>query len=97
MLRREFAQNRPHGGIVADHMGLGKTVEVLAVVAANHPSEKDIAKGRIITLIVVPANTIPQWVSEIKKHLTRKLRENLLHYKASKKLGSFVFKQLDIM
>lgn len=31
MMSREFSKEEPKGGIVADAMGLGKTIEVLAV------------------------------------------------------------------
>ena len=97
MLSKEFAKKPPQGGVVADFMGLGKTVEILAVLAANPPRENDLAEGRRITLIVVPASTIPQWISEIKKHLRDHLVKNLIHYKASKEMGDGILEAIDIM
>ncbi|RYP91934.1 hypothetical protein DL770_001908 [Monosporascus sp. CRB-9-2] len=97
MLSREFAPAEPHGGVLADVMGLGKTLEMLAVVAGNPPSDKDKARGRRITLIVVPSSAVNQWISEIKKHCKKELTENLLHYKASKETPNYVYKYTDIM
>ena len=49
------------GGILADQMGLGKTIQVLACVA-GHPSPKP-------TLVVCPKSLIDQWRRECKKFL----------------------------
>ncbi|RYP51210.1 hypothetical protein DL768_003416 [Monosporascus sp. mg162] len=87
----------PYGGILADVMGLGKTLEMLAVVAGNPPSDKDKARSRRITLIVVPSSAVYQWISEIKKHCKKELTENLLHYKASKETPNYVYKHTDII
>ncbi len=97
MLSREFASSEPYGGVVADAMGLGKTVTMLAVMAANTPSERDKARGRRITLIVVPASTISQWMSEIQKHFKHELSDPLLHFKASREYPEFLYKHTDIM
>jgi SNF2 family DNA or RNA helicase len=49
-------------------MGLGKTVETLACIAGNPPSEDDLMNGLQKTLVVAPANAVNQWVDEIFKH-----------------------------
>lgn len=97
MLAREFARAPPCGGILADDMGLGKTVVMLAVLAANPPSNKDIAGGQKTTLIIVPATVVSQWISEIKKHLDKKVAGRVMHYKASKKLEDWMYEEADIM
>ncbi|TLD23783.1 hypothetical protein PspLS_06768 [Pyricularia sp. CBS 133598] len=60
MLGKEFSPLGPYGGILADQMGLGKTVQMLACMSQN--------QGDGPTLIVAPAAAIEQWKSELKKH-----------------------------
>ncbi|TLS27138.1 hypothetical protein PpBr36_04611 [Pyricularia pennisetigena] len=62
MLGKEFSPLGPYGGILADQMGLGKTVQMLACMAQN--------QGDGPTLIVAPAAAIEQWKSELKRHCT---------------------------
>lgn len=70
MVRRELGKlgGEAAGGLLADTMGLGKTVQTLACIIGNPPSEDDVEEGRIITLVVVPANAVQQWVGEIYRH-----------------------------
>ncbi|KAF7682838.1 DNA repair protein RAD16 [Astathelohania contejeani] len=48
------------GGILADEMGLGKTVQLIGLLLLDDPSQ--------ITLIIVPAVALNQWISEFTKH-----------------------------
>jgi SNF2 family DNA or RNA helicase len=57
MLSRETAQHTK-GGILADSMGIGKTIQVIATILGN-PGKK--------TLIVVPKSIVNQWRTEIEK------------------------------
>ena len=52
----------PRGGILADEVGLGKTVQVLSVIVAN-PKER--------TLIIVPKSILTQWKSQIHIFMKR--------------------------
>ncbi|RPA80098.1 hypothetical protein BJ508DRAFT_415585 [Ascobolus immersus RN42] len=69
------------GGILAEQMGLGKTVELLALVLLNQRPHMDAPAEKLVdyyterevtpikaTLIVSPVTILHQWISEIKRH-----------------------------
>jgi DNA repair protein RAD16 len=49
-----------HGGILADEMGMGKTIQTIALLLLARKPEP--------TLIVCPAVAIMQWRDEIERH-----------------------------
>ncbi|KAK4895443.1 hypothetical protein LTR27_006507 [Elasticomyces elasticus] len=75
MREREGAHAEPRGGILADQMGLGKTVMMLANIVNGKP--KKTSKTRA-TLIVASPALIAQWAHEIEKH-TLSTREHPQH------------------
>ncbi|GAB1316582.1 hypothetical protein MFIFM68171_06792 [Madurella fahalii] len=68
MVSRELSPHGPYGGIQADSMGLGKTLQILACMVANPPTAEDVAAGRVTTLLVLPAGSVYQWKREIARH-----------------------------
>eukprot|EP01080_Neovahlkampfia_damariscottae_P012576 gene12576-6396_t len=54
------------GGIIADSMGIGKTIQALALILKNPPKESNKPN-----LIVCPLSIIQQWTDEIKNHITK--------------------------
>lgn len=68
MVSRELSDTAPYGGLLADSMGLGKTVQTLACMVGNPPSPDDHKRGLHATLIVVPSSVIGQWMTEIRAH-----------------------------
>ncbi|KAI1115828.1 SNF2 family N-terminal domain-containing protein [Nemania sp. NC0429] len=71
-------ENKQCGGILAEEMGLGKTVEIISLVLAHRrgpyaPTEFDPYTAKVVTptgatLIVTPDTLQNQWLSEFEKH-----------------------------
>jgi SNF2 family DNA or RNA helicase len=69
MVGRENASMPPFGGLLADVMGMGKTVSCLAVIVGHPPEEEDIEKYSAATLVVVPSGSVVvQWRQEVFNH-----------------------------
>ncbi|EHK97649.1 putative Uncharacterized ATP-dependent helicase C23E6.02 [Glarea lozoyensis 74030] len=83
-----FSMKLWEGGILADSMGVGKTLQALA------PPPDDVSQDRKITLIVVPSALKLQWLKEIKKHAGPL---KVMIYKASLKLELWQITDCDIM
>jgi SNF2 family DNA or RNA helicase len=97
MLGREFGQDR--GGVNADEMGMGKTIQTLATIVSNRPARRELSdiNGRRTTLIVVPPSAIDQWMKEIRAHTELSHIEDIHHYKASKNEDEWSLRKKDIL
>ncbi|KAF2441144.1 hypothetical protein P171DRAFT_434827 [Karstenula rhodostoma CBS 690.94] len=77
-LDREWDSTGLHGGILAEEMGLGKSVELISLMCLNKRdiAEKDIydpyldktVKASGATLIITPPAILEQWRTEINRH-----------------------------
>ncbi|KAI3320496.1 P-loop containing nucleoside triphosphate hydrolase protein [Xylariaceae sp. AK1471] len=80
MLKRECSMEGPKGGINADAMGLGKTVEALATIVMNPPDKNDLRQGRRTTLWVGPKSSHAQVRAAVRKFCREKTLSNILTY-----------------
>ncbi|PKY01619.1 hypothetical protein P168DRAFT_312729 [Aspergillus campestris IBT 28561] len=68
------------GGLLADMMGLGKTLSILSLVVSSLSEGTEWAKmippQDLTTLLVVPLSAVNNWVFQIKEHL----QENAVSY-----------------
>ncbi|KAF2816286.1 uncharacterized protein BDZ99DRAFT_433386 [Mytilinidion resinicola] len=86
MRRRETAVDEPRGGLIADQMGLGKTVMMLANII-NGKAPKDKKDGRA-TLIVASPALVEQWKEEIKVHCQPWATGAVMTWRAGNRLDS---------
>ncbi|KAL8777205.1 MAG: hypothetical protein Q9213_007961 [Squamulea squamosa] len=84
MKQREIGDVAPYGGILADHMGLGKTLQILACMVANRPEPGDNVKA---TLIVCTTSIAHQWEQEIKKHTQKDVFPIIMRQRAGNRVS----------
>lgn len=86
------------GGLLADVMGLGKTLESLTLIAATAEDAEQFGKTQPMrskdaspidantkgTLIVCPMSTVANWESQIKEHLDKKSFTWYTHHGSSR-------------
>jgi SNF2 family DNA or RNA helicase len=65
MRRRENSNEEPRGGLMADQMGLGKTLMMLANIVNGQPKK---AVHPRTTLLVASPSLLSQWAQEIDQH-----------------------------
>ncbi|GAB5353381.1 hypothetical protein AAMO2058_000031800 [Amorphochlora amoebiformis] len=73
----------PHGGILADDMGMGKTLTMIAMLL--HEREMEMSKPTTPSLIVAPAAVLVQWDMEIRIRCSQgALKCEIFHGKGKK-------------
>ncbi|PVH71787.1 hypothetical protein DL98DRAFT_613085 [Cadophora sp. DSE1049] len=97
MVQRELSSQPPHGGLLADSMGLGKTVQTLACMVGNPPGPEDNRRKVKATLIVGPATIVKQWIEEIEVHVNKEVFPKILHYKTSSEMPLAILEDTDIV
>ncbi|GKT61743.1 SNF2 family domain-containing protein [Colletotrichum tofieldiae] len=100
MMGRELrtTPNMPRGGILADAMGLGKTIETLSCIVGNQASENLQDAGKGATLVICPSGQmISQWMSEVKKHCSKRFSRHIVHFRAGNKMETDLLASFNIV
>ncbi|ENH67515.1 Putative SWI/SNF-related matrix-associated actin-dependent regulator of chromatin subfamily A member 3-like 1 [Fusarium oxysporum f. sp. cubense race 1] len=86
--RKDIRPEERGGGILADEMGMGKSLSILALIMktldngqqwaedrnAEHKSRRSLKFSRSTLVVVSAALLVDEWMNEVKKHLQRGLR-----------------------
>lgn len=93
----------PRGGFLCEEVGLGKTIEVLALVRAN-PAPDDLpapAPGALrpsrATVVVCPVTIVAQWIQMVERFLVRPTAEVVLYHGSRKTSDVDVLENAEII
>ncbi|KAI0161836.1 SNF2 family N-terminal domain-containing protein [Hypoxylon sp. FL1284] len=94
-MRQQEEDENKNGGLLADTMGLGKTIEALALIL-DRPSRNSSCKT---TLVVAPLSLLRQWEREIQEKVRPgyKLKTMIYHGQARKKTRTLVLHTYDVV
>eukprot|EP00667_Euglena_gracilis_P008955 EG_transcript_9086 len=91
--RPVFVPPLPRGGILADEMGMGKTVQMLALLAAEAAGR---AEGNALaTLIVCPNSVLQTWKAEVEAKVRPGLLSMLVYHGVRK--GLTALEEFDVV
>lgn len=83
---RQQEQTQWKGGLLGDEMGMGKTIQTVALMMSDYPAKKP-------TLVVVPPVALMQWSNEINMYTNGKLKV-LVYHGTNNKAKSLSMKEL---
>ncbi|KAK8627803.1 hypothetical protein V6N13_135403 [Hibiscus sabdariffa] len=109
-LKQEDSETK--GGILADEMGMGKTIQAIALVLAKRQflheigepngssvtsgSSTDLPRNRC-TLVICPVVAVSQWVSEIDRFTSRGSTKVLIYHGANRGKNMKPFSEYDFV
>ncbi|KAI8630297.1 SNF2 family N-terminal domain-containing protein [Xylariaceae sp. FL1651] len=90
------------GGILADDMGLGKSLSMLALICSSldfnsmtiHRNQNERHQG---TLIVAPKSTIYGWVAQIKEHIHEGQLRVIIYHGSDRQSLADQFRDVDVV
>ncbi|KAJ6793850.1 DNA repair protein RAD16-like [Iris pallida] len=106
-LRQEASETR--GGILADEMGMGKTIQAISLVLtarslgraaepkADVPSCSSALPRTGATLVICPVVAVIQWAGEIDKHVEKGKARVLVYHGPKRGLGRYDFRDYDFV
>jgi len=77
------------GGVLADEMGMGKTIQAISLLLARKLKEP--------CLVVCPMAAVPQWVQEIEKFTTKDALRVMVYHGAQRARTAAEFKRSDVV
>ncbi|KAJ0236125.1 Helicase protein with RING/U-box domain-containing protein [Hirschfeldia incana] len=102
--QREFlawATRQEHsvaGGILADEMGMGKTIQAISLVLSQREVERANSKRAVgCTLVLCPLVAVSQWLTEIERFTKQGSTKVLVYHGAKREKNGNEFKKYDFV